>query len=92
MAILLARGQITIVAIKDGAPGADGKDALEVTIKNAPLVFDTDDNGVVSSSVVQVAEIWARRDGENVIADIKNPSIRKAWSKRLLDLTYRSSW
>lgn len=75
MAILLARGQITIVAIKDGAPGADGKDALEVTIKNAPLVFDTDDNGVVNSSVVQVAEIWVTRDGKNVIADIKNPSI-----------------
>lgn len=75
MAILLARGQITIVAIKDGAPGADGKDALEVTIKNAPLVFDTDDNGVVNSSVVQVAEIWVTRDGKNVIADIKKPSI-----------------
>lgn len=75
MAILLARGQITIVAIKDGAPGADGKDALEVTIKNAPLVFDTDDNGVVSSSVVQTAEIWVARDGKNVIADIKKPSI-----------------
>lgn len=63
------------MAIKDGAPGADGKDALEVTIKNAPLVFDTDDNGVVNSSVVQVAEIWVTRDGKNVIADIKNPSI-----------------
>lgn len=63
------------MAIKDGAPGADGKDALEVTIKNAPLVFDTDDNGVVISSAVQIAEIWARRDGKNVIADIKNPSI-----------------
>lgn len=78
MATLLARGQITIVAIKDGAPGADGKDgedALEVTIKNAPLVFDTDDNGVVNSSAIQVAEIWARRDGKNVIDDIKNPSI-----------------
>lgn len=78
MAILLARGQITIVAIKDGAPGADGKDgldALEVTIKNAPLVFDTDDNGVVNSSAVQGAEIWVTRDGKNVIADIKNPSI-----------------
>lgn len=61
-----------------GEPGADGDkglDALEVTIKNAPLVFDTDDNGVVSSSAVQVAEIWARRDGENVIADIKNANI-----------------
>lgn len=63
------------MAIKDGAPGADGKDALEVTIKNAPLVYDTDDNGVVNSSVVQVAEIWVTRDGKNVIADIKNPSI-----------------
>ena len=59
----------------DGDPGYDGLDALEVTIKNAPLVFDTDDNGVVSSSVVQIAEIWVSRDGENVIADIKNPSI-----------------
>lgn len=78
MAILLARGQITIVAIKDGAPGADGKDgldALEVTIKNAPLVFDTEDNGVVNSSATQTAEIWFTRDGKNVIDDIKKPSI-----------------
>lgn len=59
----------------DGADGTDGLDALEVTIKNAPLVFDTDDNGVVNSSTIQVAEIWARRDGENVIADIKNAKI-----------------
>lgn len=78
MAIILARGQITIVAIKDGAPGADGKDgldALEVTIKNAPLVFDTEDNGVVNSSATQTAEIWLTRDGKNVIDDIKEPSI-----------------
>ena len=78
MAIILARGQITIVAIKDGAPGADGKDgldALEVTIKNAPLVFDTEDNGVVNSSAIQTAEIWLTRDGKNVIDDIKKPSI-----------------
>lgn len=59
----------------NGDPGADGLDALEVTIKNAPLVFDTDDNGVVNSSAVQHAEIWLTRDGKNVIADIKNPSI-----------------
>lgn len=58
-----------------GTDGDKGLDALEVTIKNAPLVFDSDDNGVVSSSAEQVAEIWARRDGENVIADIKNVNI-----------------
>ena len=59
----------------DGMDGVDGLDALEVTIKNAPLVFDTDDNGVVNSSAEQNAEIWVTRDGKNVIADIKNPSI-----------------
>lgn len=59
----------------DGVDGADGIDALEVTIKNAPLVFDTDSNGVVSSSAIQNAEIWVTRDGKNVISDIKNPSI-----------------
>lgn len=58
-----------------GVEGIDGLDALEVTIKNAPLIFDTDDNGVVSSSAEQTAEIWIARDGKNVIADIKNPSI-----------------
>lgn len=78
MATLLARGQITIVAIKDGAPGADGKDgedAINIVVKGIPLVFDTDDNGVVSSSAIQNAEIWVTRDGKNVISDIKNPSI-----------------
>lgn len=69
----------------DGADGTDGLDALEVTIKNAPLVFDTDDNGVVNSSTVQNAEIWVTRDGKNVIADIKNPSITDS-----LNFTVRS--
>lgn len=69
----------------DGADGTDGLDALEVTIKNAPLVFDTDDNGVVNSSTVQNAEIWVARDGKNVIADIKNPSITDS-----LNFTVRS--
>lgn len=59
----------------DGVDGTDGTDALEVTIKNAPVVFDTDSNGVVNSSTIQNAEIWVTRDGKNVIADIKNPSI-----------------
>ena len=69
-----------------GANGDNGLDALEVTIKNAPLVFDTDSNGVVSSSAEQTAEIWIARDGKNVIADIKNPSITGS-----LNFTIRST-
>lgn len=67
--------ELDIPVLTDGDKGIDGTDALEVTIKNAPLVFDTNDNGVVSSSAVQTAEIWITRDGKNVIADIKQPSI-----------------
>ena len=42
MATLLARGQITIAAIKDGAPGPQGKpgkDAVSIIVEDAPLVF-----------------------------------------------------
>ena len=67
--------ELDIPVLTDGNKGIDGTDALEVTIKNAPLVFDTNDNGVVSSSAVQTAEIWIAREGKNVIADIKQPSI-----------------
>lgn len=67
--------ELDIPVLTDGDKGIDGTDALEVTIKNAPLVFDTDNNGVVSSSAVQTAEIWVARDGKNVIADIKKPNI-----------------
>ena len=67
--------ELDIPVLTDGDKGIDGTDALEVTIKNAPLVFDTNDNGVVSSSAVQTAEIWIAREGKNVIADIKQPSI-----------------
>lgn len=67
--------ELDIPVLTDGDKGIDGTDALEVTIKNAPLVFDTNDNGVVSSSAIHNAEIWVTRDGKNVISDIKNPSI-----------------
>lgn len=67
--------ELDIPVLTDGDKGIDGTDALEVTIKNAPLVFDTNDNGVVSSSAVRTAEIWIAREGKNVIADIKQPSI-----------------
>ena len=77
--------ELDIPVLTDGDKGIDGTDALEVTIKNAPLVFDTNDNGVVSSSAVQNAEIWVTRDGKNVIADIKNPSITDS-----LNFTVRS--
>lgn len=55
-----------------GDPGANGKDAVEFILKNAPLVFDTDENGVVSASVSKTATIQVMRSGKNITSEVKN--------------------
>lgn len=84
MAVLLARGQITIAAIKDGKDGAQGPqgetgpqgpqgaDGISILIER-PLVFDTDDTGIVSSSALQSKKAVVRvmRGGTNVSDLIK---------------------
>ena len=53
-----------------GDPGANGKDAVEFILKNAPLVFDTDENGVVSASVSKTATIQVMRSGKNITSEV----------------------
>ena len=55
-----------------GDPGANGKDAVEFIVKNAPLVFDTDENGVVSASVSKTATIQLMRSGKNITSEVSN--------------------
>ena len=55
-----------------GAPGANGKDAVEFIVKDAPLVFDTDENGVVSASVSKTATIQVMRSGKNITSEVSN--------------------
>lgn len=53
-----------------GDPGANGKDAVEFILKNAPLVFDTDENGVVSSTVSKTAQIQVMRSDKNIVSEV----------------------
>lgn len=55
-----------------GDPGANGKDAVEFIVKNAPLVFDTDENGVVSASVSKTATIQVMRSSKNITSEVGN--------------------
>lgn len=55
-----------------GDPGANGKDAVEFIVKDAPLVFDTDENGVVSASVSKTATIQLMRSGKNITSEVSN--------------------
>lgn len=69
MAVLLARGQITIAAIKDGAPGPQGKpgkDAVSIIVEDAPLVFDTDDSGIVPVSISKAAKVKIMKGNLNI--------------------------
>lgn len=53
-----------------GDPGANGKDAVEFIVKDAPLVFDTDENGVVSASVSKTATIQVMRSSKNITSEV----------------------
>lgn len=79
MAVLLARGQITIAAIKDGAPGPQGKpgkDAVSIIVEDAPLVFDTDDNGIVPVSISKAAKVKVMKGNLNISNKCSNISLR----------------
>ena len=55
-----------------GTPGANGTDAVEFIVSNAPLVFDTDENGVASASVSKTATIQVMRSGKNITSEVSN--------------------
>lgn len=75
MATLLARGLITIVAIKDGAPGADGKDAINIVVKGIPVVFNTADNGLVVDGATGYASIYVYHKKENISSQVENVAV-----------------
>lgn len=78
MTTLLARGQITIVAIKDGAPGADGKDgedAINIVVKGIPVVFNTADNGLVVDGATGYASIYVYHKKENISSQVENVAV-----------------
>ena len=79
MAVLLARGQITIAAIKDGKDGAQGKpgkDAVSIIVEDAPLVFDTDDNGIVPVSISKAAKVKIMKGNLNISNECSNINSR----------------
>lgn len=88
MAVLLARGQITIAAIKDGKDGAqgpqgkpgkdgaDGEAAVSILVEDAPLIFDTDDNGIVPVSISKAAKVKVMKGNQNISNRCSNISSR----------------
>lgn len=59
-----------------GKKGTDGKDAISVLIENAPLVFDTNDDGIVSPGITKLAKVKIMRGNRNVSDECSDVSSR----------------
>ena len=55
---------------------SSGDDAISILVEDAPLVFDTDDNGIVSPSVTKTAKVKVMRGNTNVADDCTQLSSR----------------
>ena len=66
------------MAIKDGAPGADGKDgedAINIVVKGIPVVFNTADNGLVVDGATGYASIYVYLKKENISSQVENVAV-----------------
>ena len=61
---------------EDGAKGTDGEDAISILVEDAPLVFDTDDNGIVPVSISKAAKVKIMRGNLNISNECSNISSR----------------
>lgn len=51
---------------KDGQKGDQGEDAISILVEDAPLIFDTDDNGIVPVSISKAAKVKVMKGNVNV--------------------------
>ena len=61
---------------EDGAKGTDGEDAISIHVEDAPLVFDTDDNGIVPVSISKAAKVKVMKGNLNISNECSNISSR----------------
>lgn len=61
---------------EDGVDGTNGKDAVSVLVENAPLVFDTNDDGIVSPDISKIAKVKIMRGNRNVSDECSDVSSR----------------
>lgn len=59
----------------DGAPGAngkDGEDAINIVVNSVPVVFNTEDNGLVADEATGYASVRVYHKKENISSQVEN--------------------
>ena len=61
---------------EDGANGTDGEDAVSILVEDAPLIFDTDNNGIVPVSISKAAKVKVMKGNLNISNECSNINSR----------------
>lgn len=81
-----------------------GDDAISILVEDAPLVFDTDDNGTVSSNVTKTAKVKVMKGKTNVTNDCNSESsrddlssncmsdVKKDKDNKCINVSIKGSW
>lgn len=59
----------------NGAPGAngkDGEDAINIVVNSVPIVFNTEDNGLVADEATEYASVRVYHKKENISSQVEN--------------------
>lgn len=59
----------------NGTNGKDGEDAINIVVKDIPMVFDTEDNGLVVDGAVRYASIFVYHKKENISSQLENVAV-----------------
>lgn len=60
----------------DGTDGTDGEDAISILVEDTPLVFDTDDSGIVPVSISKAAKVKVMKGNLNISNKCSNINSR----------------
>ena len=74
---------------KDGVDGKDGEDAINIVVNGIPIVFNTEDNGLVADEATGDASVYVYQKKENISSQVENIAVYRTENCKC-EVTYNS--
>lgn len=74
---------------KDGVDGKDGEDAINIVVNSVPVVFNTEDNGLVADGATGDALVYVYQKKENISSQVENIAVYRTENCKC-EVTYNS--
>ena len=74
---------------KDGVDGKDGEDAINIVVNSVPIVFNTEDNGLVADKATGDASVYVYQKKVNISSQVENIAVYRTENCKC-EVTYNS--